>query len=247
MNLFLNKMNKPRADGPNTELHRSSSNLRDIILGGQDGLVNVLGIILGLAVASQDLRIILVGGLAATFAESVSMAAVAYTSKRAEQSFFEGELERERWEIRETPEAEKEEIREIYRKKGFSDKLLDDVVEKITSNEEVWLDEMMRSELGLLPVETRHALRSGVVVGLAAVVGSLVPLLPFLFLKMLQLTIGQAILVSLTISAITLFVVGAYKAKTTIGDWKKSGAEIAVIGIVSALVGYLVGLLFKAT
>lgn len=239
-------MKGTKTGSPFSEEHRVTSNLRDIILGGQDGLVNVLGIVLGLSIASGDLRIILAGGLAATFAESVSMAAVAYTSRRAEQSFYEGELEREKREIKEVPELEKEEIREIYRQKGFSGKLLDDVVEKITSNEEVWLDEMMKFELGLQPVETKHALASGVVVGLAAVVGSLIPLLPFFFLQPLKLNIGQAIWIALVISALTLFIVGAYKAKTTIGDWKKSGAEIAVIGIIAALIGYAVGFFFKA-
>ena len=239
-------MQLPKAKNGYAEPHAVSSNLRDIILGGQDGLVNVLGIILGVAVASADIRIILAAGLAATFAESVSMAAVAFTSKRAEQSFYESELEREKREIKEIPELEKEEIREIYRRKGFSGKLLADVVEKITSNEEVWLDEMMKFELELKPVETKHALLSGLVVGIAAVIGSLIPLLPFFFLVLLNISINQAILVSLAISALALFIVGAYKAKATVGDWKKSGLEIAVIGIVSALVGYVIGLLFKA-
>ena len=238
-------MQLPKAKNGYAEPHAVSSNLRDIILGGQDGLVNVLGIILGVAVASADIRIILAAGLAATFAESVSMAAVAFTSKRAEQSFYESELEREKREIKEIPELEKEEIREIYRRKGFSGKLLADVVEKITSDEEVWLDEMMKFELELKPVETKHALLSGLVVGIAAVIGSLIPLLPFFFLVLLNISINQAILVSLAISALALFIVGAYKAKATVGDWKKSGAEIAVIGIVSALIGYGVGLLFK--
>jgi predicted membrane protein (TIGR00267 family) len=239
-------MKLPKVEDTHTEEHKPYSNLRDIILGGQDGLVNVLGIILGLAIASGDLRIILAGGLAATFAESVSMAAVAYTSTRAQQSYYESELQREKREIKEIPEAEKEEIREIYRRKGFSGKLLEDVVEKITSNEEVWLDEMMKFELGLQPVETKSAFISSAVVGLAAVVGSLIPLIPFFFLNTLNLQIGQAIWVSLVISAITLFIVGAYKARATIGDWRTSGVEIAIIGIVAALIGYVVGLLFKA-
>lgn len=229
-----------------SEEHRSPTNLRDIILGGQDGLVNVLGIILGLAIASGDLRIILVGGLAATFAESVSMAAVAYTSTRAQQSFYESELAREKREIKEIPEEEREEIREIYRQKGFSGKLLEDVVEKITSNEKVWLDEMMKFELGLQPVETKNAFRSSAIVGVAAFVGSLIPLAPFLFLNILQLQINQAIGIALVMSAVTLFIVGAYKAKATVGDWKSSGAEIAVIGMVAAFIGYAIGLLFKA-
>ncbi len=227
------------------EPHAGSSNLRNIILGGQDGLVNVLGLILGIAAASQDLRIIFAGGLAATFAESISMAAVAYTSTRAEQSFYESELAREKREIKELPEVEKEEIREIYRKKGFSGKLLGDIVTKITSDEEIWLDEMMKFELNLQPVETKNALFSGAVVGLAAVVGSLVPLVPFFLKPVFNYPLTQSIWLSLGISAVALFLIGAYKAKATIGDWKKSGLEIAVIGIISALVGYVVGQFFK--
>ncbi len=65
------------------ELKHRQLDLRDIILGGQDGLVNVLGIVLGVAAASGNSRIVLVAGLAATFAESFSMAAVAYTSSIA--------------------------------------------------------------------------------------------------------------------------------------------------------------------
>jgi predicted membrane protein (TIGR00267 family) len=219
--------------------------LRDIILGGQDGLVNVLGLLLGIAVASGDLRIILAGGLAATFAESISMAAVAYTSMRAQQALYEGELARESREIEETPQEEKEELRDLYRQKGFSGRLLDEVVEKLTSDKNVWLDEMVKSELGLQPVETRKAVISSGVVGLAALVGSLIPMVPFFLLPLMRLSISQAIWWSLIISAIALFILGAYKAQTSIGDWKKSGAEIAIIGTVSALVGYLVGLFFK--
>ena len=239
-------MQLPKAKDGYAEAHAISSNLRDVILGGQDGLVNVLGIILGVAVASADIRIILAAGLAATFAESVSMAAVVYTSTKASQSFYQSELEREKREIKDVPEMEVEEIREIYRKKGFSGKLLEDVVQKITSNEEVWLDEMMKFELGLQPVETRNALISSVVVGIAAVVGSLIPIAPFLLLPFLNINLSQAIWLSMGISAAALFFVGAYKAKTTVGNWWRSGVEIAIIGIFSALVGYLIGQLFKS-
>ena len=185
------------------------------------------------------------GGLAATFAESLSMAAVGYTSTRAQQSFYESELYREKREIKDTPEEEKEEIREIYRNKGFSGKLLEDVVAKITSNEDVWLDEMMKFELGLQPVETKNAFISSGVIGIAAFIGSLVPLIPFFFIPIFGFEIIQAVWISLILSAVTLFIVGAYKAKTTVGDWKKSGAEIAIIGMVAAFIGYFIGILFK--
>src|SRR3989304_5356519 len=126
--------------------HRQSSGLSDIILGGQDGLVNVLGVILGVAAATHDPRIVLVAGLAATFAESVSMGAVAYTSTLADADFYESERAREFRHINEVPHLEKNEVREIYARKGFEGDLLNRIVDTITDNEEVWVAVMMSEE-----------------------------------------------------------------------------------------------------
>lgn len=223
-----------------TDAHRATSALADVVLGGQDGLVNVLGIVLGVAAATQDMRIVLVAGLAATFAESVSMAAVAYTSSLAETAHYESELEREYRHVRIVPAVEKGEVKEIYRQKGFEGELLDQIVEKITADEDVWVGVMMSEEHQLTPTNRRDALRSAIIVGVAAIVGSLIPLVPFFFLP-----VSNSIWVSLTISALTLFILGVYKAHTTVGSPGKSGLEMAVIGIVSALVGYLVGLVLR--
>ena len=81
------------------EQHKQPGLLSDFILGSQDGIVNVLGVILGVAIASQEFKIILAGGLAATFAESISMAAVAYTSTTARREFYIAEMEREKREM----------------------------------------------------------------------------------------------------------------------------------------------------
>src|SRR5881392_26984 len=95
------------------EKHAQPGLLSDFILGSQDGLVNVLGVILGVAVASRDITIILAGGLAATFAESISMGAVAYTSTLARRDHYLAEVEREKEEMRTMPELERQEVREI--------------------------------------------------------------------------------------------------------------------------------------
>ncbi len=220
--------------------HRYTNPLADVILGGQDGLVNVLGIVLGVAAATSDQRIVLVAGLAATFAESISMAAVAYTATLAETAHFESEREREYRHVSMVPAVEREEIREIYRKKGFEGELLDQIVEKITADEDVWVGVMMAEEHQLMPTTRRDAARSALVVGIAAIIGSLIPLVPFLFLP-----VGISIGISLVISALTLFLVGVYKARITIGHPGKSGIEMAAIGTVSALIGYLVGIILK--
>ena len=94
--------------------HRTNTEISDIILGGQDGLVNVLGVILGIAAATGDPQVVIVAGLAATFAELVSMGAVAYTSTIASADVYESEREREYRHIQQAPTLEREEIIEIY-------------------------------------------------------------------------------------------------------------------------------------
>jgi VIT1/CCC1 family predicted Fe2+/Mn2+ transporter len=220
--------------------HQKAGALSDIILGGQDGLVNVLGVILGVAAATGDTYVIMVAGLAATFAESVSMAAVAYTSTLADADYYESEREREYRHIQEVPNLEKEEIRAIYRDKGFSGGLLERIVDTITSSPDVWVAVMMSEELQLQPVDRRTAFRSAIIVGIAAIIGSLIPLLPFLFM-----TVTLGIILSISVSALVLFVVGAIKARMTVGHPGKSGLEMAVIGTISALIGYAVGALLK--
>jgi VIT1/CCC1 family predicted Fe2+/Mn2+ transporter len=220
--------------------HRHNSRLSEIILGGQDGLVNVLGVILGVAAATSDPRIVIAAGLAATFAESVSMGAVAYTSTLAENDLYHSERQREYRHIHLAPDVEIHEIREIYRKKGFEGETLDKIVEVITANPDVWVQVMMSEEFQMTPPERSQALFSGLVVGFAALAGSLIPLAPFFFLDA-----GPSIGVSLAVAALTLFVVGAYKARVTVGGPFKSGLQMALIGIVSALVGYVVGLFFR--
>ena len=220
--------------------HHGEFRLSDVILGGQDGLVNVLGVILGVAAATADSRIVIAAGLAATFAESISMGAVAYTSTLAENDLYHSEREREYRHIHLAPDVEVEEIRGIYRKKGFDGETLDKIVDVITSNPDVWVNVMMSEEFQLTPPEKSRAVNSALLVGFSALVGSIIPLIPFFFLS-INLSIG----ISIIISALTLFVVGVYKARVTVGKPFRSGMEMAIIGTVSALAGYVVGLIFK--
>jgi predicted membrane protein (TIGR00267 family) len=223
------------------EEHKTSFNLPEIILGGQDGLVNVLGIILGVAAATSDPRIVIVTGMAATFAESVSMAAVAYTSKLAEADFYQSEYEREKWEIENMPQGEREEIKALYENYGFTGRTLDEIIDRITADKKVWLKVMMEQELKLEEINRKKVLPTALLVGISAVIGSLIPLMAFFFLP-----VRSAMFSSLIISSMTLFAVGCYKAKNTLGrDLLKQGVEMMIIGMVSALVGYLVGNLLK--
>jgi VIT1/CCC1 family predicted Fe2+/Mn2+ transporter len=221
--------------------------LGDIILGGQDGLVNTLGVILGIAAASSDFRIIVAGGLAGAIAESVSMGAVGYTSKIAERDFYLSQLEKEKKEMAEMPEIETQEIRDIYRKKGFSGKILEEIVKVITSNHQVWLSTMMQEELQLSPMEFDRPLKAAGIIGFSSFVGALIPIVPFILFYLWGNTadnIQKAMISVIILAAICLFIVGAIKSRITIGKWYKSGFQMMIIGVISALFGYLVGFLF---
>ena len=221
--------------------HREKSasggyNLRDVILGGQDGLVNVLGVILAVATATQDAKIVIIAGLAATFAESISMAAVAYTSTKAARDFYVGKVRRERKDIESMPNIGKEEIRDIYRKKGFRGRTLNEIVRTITADKYLWLRTIMEEKMHLHPEESVSPGRDAWIVGLSAFVGSLVPLLPFFFVN-----IHLGVILSLMFSITVLFVTGVIKNYITIGNPLRGGLEIAIIGMAAAIIGYAIG------
>jgi predicted membrane protein (TIGR00267 family) len=206
-------------------------------LGGQDGIVNILGAVLGVAAASGDPRIIIAAALATTFAESLSMAAVAYTTMQANRELYQGQVELERDHIRRFASIEREEIRQIYRAKGFTGKRLDEIVDTITSNEERWVDVMMAEELKVTPIERGGLLRAALVVGLAAIFGSLIPLIPFF-----GLPIRLAVWASIVLAGMALFTVGAFKTKALgVGVWWRAGVQLLIIGLVTALVSYAIG------
>jgi VIT1/CCC1 family predicted Fe2+/Mn2+ transporter len=217
-------------------LHRIGSRLSDVILGGQDGIVNILGVVLGVAAASGNPRLIIAAALSTTFAESLSMGAVAYTSTVADRDFYKGQVERERDHIRRFADVEREEIRQIYESKGFTGKQLEDIVNTITSDVQRWIDVMLAEELKVPPVEESSLFKTAVIVGAAAIIGSLIPLLPFF-----GMSVWMAVWGAVALAGASLFIVGAYKASVTVGVWWKSGLQLLGIGLVTALVSYEIG------
>jgi predicted membrane protein (TIGR00267 family) len=167
------------------------------------------------------------------------MGAVAYTSFGSDRDFYLAERAREQNEISSRPEEEREEIREIYAAKGFKGQLLEDVVSTITSNRETWVSTMMSEELHLQPVEQKSLVRSAVVVTVATLIGHFLPIVPFMIV-----TRTPAIVMAIALSAVTLFAVGVYSATTLVGDWRKSGMQMLLIGLGAAALGFFIGRLF---
>lgn len=211
-------------------------NLRQAVFGFEDGLVNVLGIVTGVAAASQSSSFVILAGIAGAVANSVSMAAGTYLSIKAQIEHYQMEVAREKREIEEVPEIEREEIREIYRKKGFSGKELEIVTKRITSDKKIWLESMMIEELGLGNGNFPNPISASLVMIAAVVIGSIFPVLPFFFLPPLA-----ALLVSLILSGIVLFTAGAIKGVLTSHNWVKSGTEMLIVASLAAAATWLIG------
>jgi len=219
------------------EMHPRPTLLSDFILGSQDGLVNVLGILLGLVAAGTSTKILLVAAFAALAAESISMGAVAYTSTLARRNLYLSEIERETREMREVPELEREEVRVILRKWGYQGEEVEDMLRRIEAKPQAWLDIMMAFELNLAEVEAHQPRSSGLTVLAATIVGSFVPLLPFL------LPIGREVAVFATIilTGTMLAGVGVYEARTTSAKWWVCASRMVLIGLAAGFAGFAAG------
>jgi predicted membrane protein (TIGR00267 family) len=210
--------------------------LREIVFGMNDGLISQLGFVAGVSGAFEQTAPIIAAGLASLVAGTVSMAIGGYVSAKAQREFYESEIRREVHEMVTMPEHEREEVRQLYRAKGFEGAELDRIVAHITANRDVWLKVMMEEELGLFPEHDTHPLVSAAFVGFSFTLGALVPLLPYFVLApslSLPVAVGLAML--------TLFGIGAAKARLTHRFWLTSGLEIVGFGLVAAVVGYVIG------
>jgi VIT1/CCC1 family predicted Fe2+/Mn2+ transporter len=189
---------------------------------------------------TSDKRIIIVAGMAALLAECLSMAAVAYTSVKASKLYYDSERHHLTRAIEDNPVLQREILIDIYERKGLSRQDAHRVVSELTKDHRVWLEMLMEEHLKIPPQDDDGPLRSAFIVGTSAMVGSLIPLMPFFFM------IGpSAIYTSIAISVLFLFAAGAASAKLTIGDWKARGLEMALIGGAAALVSFGIGYVFS--
>jgi VIT1/CCC1 family predicted Fe2+/Mn2+ transporter len=145
-------------------------------------------------------------------------------------------------EVRDDPDLECREITELYRSKGFSGTLLEQVVATITANRDKWVSTILEEERHLQPVSNTDVMRSSVVITVATLIGHLIPLFPFLFLSR-----SPALVLAIVSSAVVLFGVGAYQAITRVGSWWKQGPRMILIGLGAAGLGFAIGRLFHAS
>ncbi|HEU4435695.1 MAG TPA: VIT1/CCC1 transporter family protein [Pyrinomonadaceae bacterium] len=213
--------------------------LRDWIYGGIDGAVTTLAVVTGVAGAQLSNWVVLVLGFANLFADGFSMAASNYLGTRAEQDDWR-RLERiEHRHIELEPEGEREEIRQIFERKGFEGADLNRMVELITSNRERWVKTMLTDEYGL-PHSIRSAWTAAFSTFTAFLICGLVPLLPYLFG-----TTEHSLALSAVLTAFVFFAIGSIKSRWSTSSWWHSGLTTLFVGAIAAALAYFVGVILR--
>ena len=214
---------------------------QDFIYGSIDGVVTTFAIVAGVIGAGLAPNIVIILGFANLFADGFAMAVASYQASKAQQEFIEMKRKNEEYEIDNFAEEEKQEIRDIYAKKGFKDELLDEIVRIITSRRKVWVDTMMREELGLVE-DDRKPLDTAFSTFVGFNIIGLIPLLPFVVLFAFNFGVNsEAFWYSIIFTASAFFLVGTIKGKIVKKSLIKSGFVTLLIGGIAAIVAYAVG------
>lgn len=214
--------------------------VRDLILGFNDGLVSVYAITAGVAGAALGTREIAIAGTAAGVAGALSMGLGEYLSTKSQAEYYASEAQREREHIRKYPKLEREEVNEMLAKKDYPPHLVPQIAEHVVSDEDRFVDFMMREEFGVGEESDRSPFVAMGLVMLAFVVGALLPLVAYFFVP----TVNLGLVISTVLALGGLFVAGSVKNQTAGLAWWKGGLEMLLLGAAAALVTYGVGRLF---
>lgn len=216
--------------------------IRQITFGLNDGVVSIFALLAGLAGAGQSGETILITLLAASVAGALSMAAGEYVSNKSESDYYQHEIEQERLEIELCPHVEKEELRLLYRRKGFEGELLENIVETLSKDKDLWVREMVIDELGVADVDPESGFKTSIVIFFAFLAGAAFPTLPYVFAGPMGLAAQPTFVFATCITVFGLFMAGALKKFVTGVNWLKSGLEMLGVGFFAFSISYVIGL-----
>jgi VIT1/CCC1 family predicted Fe2+/Mn2+ transporter len=219
----------------------SHSYLGDFVLGAVDGTVTTFAVVSGVAGAGLPRHVAIILGLANLLADGFSMAVGNYLSTKADRQVVDRVRRMEESHIERIPEGEREEIRQIFRAKGFDGPLLDEIVTVITNDRKQWVDTMLTEEFGLR-LQTPSPHRAALATFAAFVLAGAIPLLPFFVPG--EMPANTLFALSAAATACAFFVIGAAKGHVVHRSLWISGLETLAIGSAAALLAYLVGLAF---
>jgi VIT1/CCC1 family predicted Fe2+/Mn2+ transporter len=221
---------------PHIEKHFTAGNfVRDVVIGMADGLTVPFALAAGLSGASQDTRVIVIGGLAKIAAGSIAMGLGGYLAARGDAEHYEQEREREEREVREIPEEEKAEVSRVFHAYGMTPEQSVPVVEALSQHPKAWVDFMMRFELGLEEPDPRRAVTSAATIAGAYIAGGFIPLSPYIALA----SASRGLELSAAVTLVALGIFGYIKGRFTGTHPLRSASQTVVIGGLAAAAAFV--------
>ncbi len=215
---------------------RANETVRDIVIGMSDGLTVPFALAAGISgVAGAATKIVVLAGLAEIAAGSIAMGLGGYLAARTDAEHYYTEQNRENWEIDHLPEREKQEVVDVFKGYGLADEHITPIINAMLQNRTQWLDFMMRFELGLETPDPKRASISAVTIGLSYVVGGFIPLSSYILIH----NLFTALLVSVGVTLVALFLFGFIKGRFTGTKPLRSGLQTVLVGGLAAGVAFL--------
>lgn len=219
----------------------TSSVIREVVFGMEDGMVSTLGSITGIATAIGNPFTVILAGFVIIGVESISMAVGSFLSSKSEKEIDEAKIEEERIEIEKFPEEEEKELTDMYVADGWPKELAVQMAATAKANPDIMLTEMAYRELGIVPENLENPLKNGLFMFGSYIIGGFVPLFPYV-----AFPLEIAIFVSIGLTLLGLFALGAATTKFSKRSWWKSGLEMLVLATFAAAVGYAIGQIVSA-
>lgn len=214
----------------------SSALIREVVFGLEDGMVSTLGAITGIATSTNNHFFVVLSGSVIIAVESISMAVGSYLSNNSEQAIDEQIIAEEKDQIKQFPKEEKAEMVDLFIKDGWNVTMARAMAEETAKDPKLMLREMSYRELNLVPDSHESPIKKGALMFGSYVVGGFIPLTPYILLP-----VKEAIFVSVPMTVIGLFVLGAMTTKYSGRSWWKAGLEMMLLASAAAVIGYVVG------
>lgn len=225
--------------------HRSvgGNAIRAAVLGGNDGLISNFSLVMGIAGATTGQEGVLLAGIAGLLAGSLSMALGEWISVKSSQELYENQMQIEMEEIETNPEGEKKELALIYIAKGVPEDEAYRIAAEIIADKSLAHDVLVKEELGIDAEELRgSAVEAAIYSFILFAAGAIIPVLPFMF------TDGTAaIIISVCLSAMGLFVIGASITLFTGKNVWYSGLRQVLFGLAAAAITFAIGKVIGVT
>ena len=215
-----------------TETHFTASEaIRDVVIGMADGLTVPFALAAGLSAAVSSSHVVVVAGLAEIAAGAIAMGLGGYLAARSDADHYAAERRREQHEVRELAQREEDEVVQIFGRYGLARIDCEPILARFRQDHDAWVDFMMRYELGLEAPLPGRAWRSALTIGVAYIVGGLVPLLPYMLIGELS----SALKMSVVCTLLALLLFGACKSRYTgIPLWRGALQTLVVGALASA-------------